>query len=123
MRKTMLTVRYGIPAGLELVGLAILAIDRTSTGLEAWAMLTGAGGAVLLLNGLYRIGAQGDADRDEEESAREYYDAHGDWPTATRTGGRTWSLPAGVVTLEAEEEEAAARARAEAAGREDAPPG
>ena len=118
----MFTVRYGIPAGLELVGLAILAIDRTSTGLEAWAMLTGAGGAVLLLNGLYRIGARGDADRDEEESAREYFDAHGDWPTATPAGGRRWSLPAGVVTLEAEE--AATRATAEERGRrEDAPPG
>ncbi len=118
VRKTMLTVRYGVPAGLEVIGLAILAVDQTSTGLEAWAMLTGAGGAVLLLNGLYRIGARGDADRDDEEAARAYFDAHGAWPAATRAGGRKWSLPAGVVTAEAEE----AEARAQAGRGEDAPP-
>jgi hypothetical protein len=88
----------------------ILAILRSSVGLEAWAMLTGAALAVLLLNVLYRIGARGDADRDDEASARDYYDAHGEWPRTTAASGRTWTLPAGVVTLEAEQAEAARRA-------------
>jgi hypothetical protein len=77
-------------------------------------MFTGAAGAVLLLNQLFRIGARGDHERDDEASARAYFDAHGDWPASVpASGGRRWSLPAGVVTAEAEE----AAARAAAGGR------
>jgi hypothetical protein len=109
--RRMRTVRYGVPAGLELIGLVIVAIDHSSTGVEGWGMFTGAALAVLLLNVLYRIGARGDADRGEEESARTYFDAHGDWPAPAAATGRKWRLPAGVVTLEAE---TAAAARGEA---------
>jgi hypothetical protein len=35
---------------------------------------------VLLLNVLYRIGVEGDKERDREEAAREYFDKHGHWP-------------------------------------------
>jgi len=35
---------------------------------------------VLLLNVLYRIGVEGDKERDREEEAREYFDQHGRWP-------------------------------------------
>jgi hypothetical protein len=98
----MRAVRYGVPATLALIGLVIVAIDHSSTGVEGWGMFTGAALAVLLLNALYRIGARGDADRGEEESARTYFDAHGDWPAPAEATGRQWRLPAGVVTLEAE---------------------
>ncbi|MEA2313285.1 MAG: hypothetical protein QOE28_3253 [Solirubrobacteraceae bacterium] len=122
LRKTTWTVRYGIPLGLAVIGLAILAIDRSTTGVEGWGMFTGAAGAVLLLNQLYRIGARGDADRDEEESARAYYDAHGAWPTSAPASGRRWSMPAGVVTDEAEEAATRARTRADAAPGDDGEP-
>jgi hypothetical protein len=113
LRKTIWTVRYGVPAGLALIGLVILGILQSSAGVEAWAMFTGAALAVLLLNVLYRIGARGDHERDVEASARDYYDAHGAWPTTTAASGRNWRLPAGVVTLEAEEAAAARRAATE----------
>jgi hypothetical protein len=105
----MRAVRYGVPATLALIGLVIVAIDHSSTGVEGWGMFTGAALAVLLLNVLYRIGARGDVDRGEEESARAYFDAHGDWPATAAATGRKWRLPAGVVTLEAETAAAARR--------------
>jgi hypothetical protein len=49
-------------------------------GLAAGALFFSAGSAVLLLNVLYRIGVEGDKERDREEAAREYFDEHGRWP-------------------------------------------
>jgi hypothetical protein len=58
-------------------------IDHDGTGAETWAVFTGAGVSVLLLNVLYRMGVEGDGDRDREERAREYFDEHGHWPDQT----------------------------------------
>ena len=38
------------------------------------------GGAILLLNVLFRYGAKGDEERAQEEAAREYLALHGHWP-------------------------------------------
>lgn len=73
-------VRYGIPVVFVVAGVVAALWDPNGTGLEAWAMFTGAGLAVLLLNVLHRIGVEGDVDRDREERARRYYDEHGRWP-------------------------------------------
>ena len=43
-------------------------------------MCVGAGLALLLLNVLFRYGAKGDRERDQEEAAREYFGKHGRWP-------------------------------------------
>ena len=51
-----------------------------STRYEGFAMCVGAGLAVLLLNVLFQLGAQGDKERDREEAAREYFAKHGHWP-------------------------------------------
>jgi hypothetical protein len=74
------TVRYGIPAACIVAGVVIGMIDPAGTGLEAWALFTGAGVSVLLLNVLHRMGVDGDSDRDAEERARSYFDEHGRWP-------------------------------------------
>jgi hypothetical protein len=76
----MLAVRYVLPALLFVGGLVMLAIEPNSTGIEGFAMATGAALSVLLLNWLYRSGVQGDRERDSEEAAREYYARHGRWP-------------------------------------------
>jgi hypothetical protein len=77
----MLVVRYGVPGLIFLAGLVITAVDSDKQrGLEIGAMFTGAAIAVLLLNFLFRIGVEGDKDRDREEAAREYFDEHGHWP-------------------------------------------
>lgn len=43
-------------------------------------MLVGAGLSVALLNLLYRVGVQGDRERESEDDARRYFDRHGRWP-------------------------------------------
>jgi hypothetical protein len=72
-------VRYGIAALLILTGL-VVAFASKSAGVEGWALFTGAGVSVLLLNLLFRAGVDGDRERDREEAARRYFDAHGHWP-------------------------------------------
>jgi hypothetical protein len=73
-------VRYGIAAAFIVAGQVVLIAADPSVRLETWAGFTGAGVAILLLNVLYRIGAEGDRDRDREEEARRYFDEHGHWP-------------------------------------------
>jgi len=74
-------VRYGVPALIFLAGVIVAAVDSDSQrGLEIGAMLIGSAFAVLLLNLFFRIGVQGESDRDREEAARVYFDEHGHWP-------------------------------------------
>jgi hypothetical protein len=79
-RSVLATVRYGLPAALILAGFVILFVGSGSLKWDGWAMCVGSGLALLLLNVLYRYGAQGDRERDAEESAREYFARHGHWP-------------------------------------------
>ncbi len=75
----MFALRYGLPAIVVLAGLVAMAFD-TTTSLEGGAGLVSAGLAIWFVNWLFRIGAAGDAERDAEERAREYFDRHGHWP-------------------------------------------
>ena len=77
---TMIAVRYVLPAVVICVGIVILILDQSLTGLEGFVLFTAAGSSILLLNVLHRIGVSGDADRDDEEAARAYFDEHGRWP-------------------------------------------
>jgi chromate transport protein ChrA len=74
------TIRYVLPAVLVVAGFVILFTAGESLRWEGWAMCVGAGLAILLLNVLYRYGAQGDKERDEEDDARAYFSKHGRWP-------------------------------------------
>ena len=74
------TIRYIVPAVLVVIGFVILFTTDESLRWEGWAMCVGAGLAILLLNVLYRYGAEGDRERDDEESARAYLGEHGRWP-------------------------------------------
>jgi hypothetical protein len=73
-------IRYGLPAVLVLAGFVILFAADGSVRWDGWAMCVGAGLALLLLNVLFRYGARGDEERDDEEKAREYLAEHGHWP-------------------------------------------
>ena len=74
-------VRYGIPGLIFLAGCIITAVDTdTQRGLLVGSMFIGAAFAVILLNFFFRIGVEGDKDRDREERAREFFDEHGYWP-------------------------------------------
>ena len=72
-------IRYGIPAVLVIAGIVVTGTGG-HLGVIAGALFISAGTAVLLLNVLYRIGVEGDKERDREEEAREYFDKHGHWP-------------------------------------------
>ena len=73
----MHAIRYGIPLALLIAGVVVGALAESVT---IAALFISAASAVLLLNVLYRIGAEGDKERDTEERAREYFDKHGRWP-------------------------------------------
>jgi uncharacterized membrane protein YoaK (UPF0700 family) len=73
----MHAVRYGIPLALFVAGVVVGAV---ADSIAAAALFISAASAVLLLNVLYRIGVQGDKERDREDEARAYFDRHGRWP-------------------------------------------
>ena len=74
-------VRYGVPGLIFLAGCIVMVADHDGQrGIEIGAMLMGSAFAVLLMNFFFRIGAEGDSDRDREEAARVYFDEHGYWP-------------------------------------------
>jgi hypothetical protein len=77
----MLGVRYGLPAAIFLTGVVVfgVATDR-EVALEIGAMFWGVAIAVFLLNFFFRMGVSGEADRDREQQARDYFDEHGHWP-------------------------------------------
>jgi hypothetical protein len=74
-------VRYGLPALIFLAGVVVFAVasDR-DTGMTIGSMFMGAAVAVFLLNFFFRMGVEGDKDRDAEDRRREYFDRHGFWP-------------------------------------------
>jgi hypothetical protein len=78
----MFAVRYGIAGALILAGQVVLVADGgpNGAGWEGWALFTGAGLAVLLLNLLFRMGVEGERDREREERNRQFFDEHGRWP-------------------------------------------
>jgi hypothetical protein len=76
---TLNFVRYGLPLLLLLTGVVVAATSGR-IGIAAGAMFISAATAVLLLNVLYRMGVEGDRDRDREEEARRFFDEHGHWP-------------------------------------------
>jgi hypothetical protein len=73
-------LRYGLPAVLVVAGFVILFTTDGSLRWDGWAMCVGAGLSVLLLNWLFRLGAQGDREREDEAAARDYFTQHGRWP-------------------------------------------
>ena len=75
----MVFVRYVLPGVVVLAGVVAMAFG-TDVSLEGGAGLVSAGLAIWFLNWLYRIGASGDAERDAEDRARDYFDRHGRWP-------------------------------------------
>ena len=83
-RHLIWAVRYGLPLVLFIAGWVILLVADDSVRWDGWGMCLGAAGAILLLNVLFRYGAKGDQEREDEVAAREYYAEHGRWPDEVR---------------------------------------
>jgi hypothetical protein len=71
-------IRYGLPLVILIAGIVVVA--TLGGGFAAFALFFSAATAILLLNLLFRIGVEGDKERDREEAARAYFDEHGRWP-------------------------------------------
>ena len=85
-REPLFLVRWVLPALVILAGFVVLVVRRDTIGIEAFALLTGAGLSIWLINFLYRLSVSGDRDRDDEDRARRYFDEHGHWPDEDRPG-------------------------------------
>jgi hypothetical protein len=113
----MFFVRYVIGALLIAAGLVVFVVSPADLGVDGFAMAAGGGLAVLMLNGLYRLGVEGDRERDREEQARRYLEEHGEWPAdELAPRGRKWTLAPGVVTYEQEQAELAVQPPSLSAG-------
>ena len=60
--------------------IVVVATGGSETGVEGGALIIGAGLSVWLLNVIFRVGVRGERERDAEDEARDFYDAHGHWP-------------------------------------------
>ena len=72
-------IRYVLPAAIVIAGIVIMALG-SENDVEGGASIVSAGLAVYFLNWLFRIGARGDHEREDEDAAREYFQRHGRWP-------------------------------------------
>lgn len=99
----VLIIRYGLGAVMVCAGIVLLIISPAGLGFDGFALAVGGGLSVVLFNVLFRLGLSSEADREEEERARNYFDEHGEWPEDKPREGRRWTLPAGVVTYEQEQ--------------------
>jgi hypothetical protein len=78
--RALVAIRYVLPVVVTLTGLVIMAFG-SETDLEGGASIVSAGLAIYFINWLFRIGASGDRERDQEAAARDYFDRHGRWPS------------------------------------------
>ena len=72
-------VRYVLPGAVVIGGIVVMSLGG-ETDVEGGAGIVGAGLAIFFLNWLFRAGASGERERDAEDAARDYFDAHGRWP-------------------------------------------
>ena len=79
----MIAVRYVLPAVVVLGGMVVMALGGEAH-LEGGAGIVSAGLAIYFLNWLFRMGADGERERDAEDRARKYFDDHGRWPDQDR---------------------------------------
>ncbi len=75
----MIALRYVLPAVVTIIGVVLMAMGG-ETNVLGGAGFVSAGLAIYLINWLFRAGASGDREREREDAAREYFDAHGRWP-------------------------------------------
>lgn len=71
--------RYGLPAAIFVAGCVLLVVGN-EFAMGAGIVLLGVAVLVLLFNGLARLAASSQDDRDREEAARQYFERHGHWP-------------------------------------------
>jgi hypothetical protein len=76
----LIALRFGLPALLTVVGFVILFTVEGSVRWDGWAMCIGSALSLAFFSFVFHLGVQGDVERDDEESARQYLREHGHWP-------------------------------------------
>jgi hypothetical protein len=79
-RRTLIVVRYVLPAVLTLAGLILITVHPHGAALHGGLGIIGAGLAAFLFAFLAKVSMSGDKFRDKEEEARRFFDEHGYWP-------------------------------------------
>jgi len=79
-RLVLTGLRYGLPSVLLVAGFVILFTVESSTRWDGFAMCVGSALSLVFFSVVFHMGATGDLERDEEESARAYLREHGHWP-------------------------------------------
>lgn len=72
-------VRYGLPALVGLAGVVIMCLGGEAD-LEGGAGILGAALAIYAINWFLRVAFAGEAERQAEQRARDYFADHGYWP-------------------------------------------
>lgn len=74
-------VRTWLPVALMIAGVVVVVAGQASeTAIEVGVPLFSAGASWWFLSWLFRVGVDGDAVREQEQAAREYFAEHGRWP-------------------------------------------
>jgi hypothetical protein len=74
-------IRFWLPVTIMLAGIVVVIVGGVSeSALTTGIPIFSAGASIWLLNFLYRVGVEGDKERDEESLAREHFAEHGEWP-------------------------------------------
>jgi hypothetical protein len=79
-RRTLIVVRYVLPAALVLIGLIILVIHPSGPAEHGALGIIGAGLAAFLFAFLAKVSMSGDTHMTRDEENRRFFDEHGYWP-------------------------------------------
>jgi hypothetical protein len=85
--RAIVLVRYVLPAAVVIAGAIVMSLGGEAD-LEGGAGIVGAGIAIFAVNWLIRASTAGDREREREQQARDFFDAHGRWPDEPSTGSR-----------------------------------
>jgi hypothetical protein len=77
---TLRFIRTWLPALIVALGVGLWIAHPTVETAVGSAGIVGAGIGIWMINVLFRIGVQGDLERDDEDAARRFFDEHGHWP-------------------------------------------
>ncbi|MDQ6745303.1 MAG: hypothetical protein M3Z27_04710 [Actinomycetota bacterium] len=81
VRTLLALTRVWLPLAIALAGAVAIVLGHGRTALaSAGVVLLGTALMVWMINWMFRLSVQSNADRDREERAREYFDRHGRWP-------------------------------------------
>jgi hypothetical protein len=79
-RWRLLAVRYGLGLVPTIIGVVLLIVNPGGFGVDGFGLGAGAGLSVILFNWLFRLGIEGDRERERHAEDTRYMLEHGHWP-------------------------------------------